>query len=170
MKTPSMEDVLALVAGAINNCDDRSRLQEFARSLERLADGADLRGARRVWDKGLSDIAIAGGSPHRLDSQTGNPGRGMREASTKVVAKALQGGRAQRELHSRTGERVRFATRDGGVLGVVQVILECSDGARIATRAEILEDISRFGGGNTQREAIADAIMDGKMRHVKVVF
>jgi hypothetical protein len=40
MKEPSMTDLLALIDGTINRCEDRQRLENFAKALQRLADRA----------------------------------------------------------------------------------------------------------------------------------
>jgi hypothetical protein len=41
MREPTMTDLLALIDGAINRCEDRERLENFAKALRRLAEKAD---------------------------------------------------------------------------------------------------------------------------------
>lgn len=40
MKEPSMTELLALIDGAINRCEDRERLEKFATALQRLSERA----------------------------------------------------------------------------------------------------------------------------------
>lgn len=132
------------------------RVQQEAEDARKREEGLRLAAEQQVRDAEAARVAAeAKAEQDRIDA--------AKKAAEKLKAAKEKAARDAEAAAARERERIAAETK---AIEVARLKREADEANRAKIRADIAEDLSDFeGSGN-----LIDAIMDGRIRHVKVVF